>query len=106
MSVRGDQVSSLPCCSFSRNQLRNNRAAFGCGESLNVAAVCAQTGVGSIFENEISTGLPARCSRSDKFGLESIDTVASPDESPRDTPRWPWMNCAPLAMYLFIHSQP
>jgi hypothetical protein len=66
-SLRDDQVSSLLCCSFSRNQLRNSRVAFGCGESLKVAAVCAHTGVGSIFENEISTGLPARCSTDRKI---------------------------------------
>src|SRR5512141_2118988 len=88
-SLRGDHVSSLLCCSLSRNQVRNSRAALGCGESLKVAAVCAQTGVRSIFENDISTGLPARCSRNEKFGLESNENIFSPAARLRDTPRWP-----------------
>ena len=96
----------MVCCSFCNSQLRNSRAASGCGEPLKVAAVCAQIGVGSTSEKAIAIGLPAFFSRSDRFGLLSIVTMLSPAEIERDTPRWPWMKLAPLAMYLSIQSQP
>ena len=92
---------------FLQEPAKESRAALGCGESLNVAAVCAQIGVGSTRRRRLPSACRLFFSRRDRFGLELIVTMLSPAEIERETPRWPWIKLRAVGDdILSIQSQP